>query len=167
MGTRRSTGIGNQIKIPVMLKKRWQKATCNAAANFPLELAKAASRPVAVVPMFEPRVSGYIRFSEMIPMPTRGVSAEVNIELLCKIKVNSAPIKIVTYPVRKESFPGNLASTVLRTTMASRPFRAQCRSLTMRIRQTHKVRRETTSRMAPTAASDRLLCPNIWWPMKR
>lgn len=63
-------------------------------------MANAASSPVAVVPILAPRVNGYIRSSEMIPMPTRGVIAEVKMELLWTRKVHKAPARMAIYPVK-------------------------------------------------------------------
>lgn len=62
--------------------------------------ARAAIRPVAVVPMLAPRVSGYIRSRDMIPIPTRGVIADVKMELLWTKKVQIAPVMIARYPVK-------------------------------------------------------------------
>lgn len=56
-----------------------------------LLLAKAASIPVTVVPMLEPRVSGYIRSRVITLRPTSGVSADVNTELDCTRIVRQAP----------------------------------------------------------------------------
>lgn len=53
-----------------------------ASFKCPSELARAAKSPVAVVPMFDPNVRGYILSNVMTPTPTRGVIAEVNTELL-------------------------------------------------------------------------------------
>ena len=50
--------------------------------------------PVAVVPMLEPRVRGYILSNDITPTPTSGVIAEVKIELLCTTKVIAAPIRM-------------------------------------------------------------------------
>ena len=55
---------------------------------------------VKVVPMFEPRVRGYMRSMVMAPIPTRGVRVEVNMLDDCTSMVRTAPIKMATYPVR-------------------------------------------------------------------
>ena len=43
---------------------------------------KAAKIAVMVVPKFAPSVSGYIRSTVIRPIPTNGVNADVNTELL-------------------------------------------------------------------------------------
>ena len=55
------------------------------------EAARAARSEVVVVPMFDPNVSGYIRFKLTTPMPTRGVNVEVKTELDWTRKVRRAP----------------------------------------------------------------------------
>lgn len=77
-----------------MLKKRWQSAICNADSNLSPEAAIAARRPVAVVPMFDPKVNGYILSSLITPIPTSGVIADVNTELLWTRMVIPAPTTI-------------------------------------------------------------------------
>ena len=63
-----------------ILKNRWQKAIWRALSKFE-ELARAARMPVAVVPMFAPKVSGKARSRDTTPTPIRGVRAEVKTEL--------------------------------------------------------------------------------------
>ena len=53
--------------------------------------------PVAVVPMLEPSVSGYILSKWMTPTPTRGVMADVKIDELCTRIVIPAPSRMATY----------------------------------------------------------------------
>ena len=79
IGSRRSCGIGYHISIPLILKNKWHNAICRA--NLSSSHAKAANIPVAVVPIFEPNVKGYTLSKATIPRPTRGVRADVKIEL--------------------------------------------------------------------------------------
>ena len=81
IGSRRSCGIGYHIIIPLILKNKWHNAICRAGASSSPSEAKAANIPVAVVPIFEPNVKGYTLSKATIPRPTRGVRAEVKIEL--------------------------------------------------------------------------------------
>ena len=74
-----------------MLKNKGQRAICNAFSKFDPCDAKAASRPVVVVPIFDPRVSGYILFKLITPIPTSGVKVEVKTELLWTRNVSAAP----------------------------------------------------------------------------
>lgn len=83
-----------------MLKKRWQNAICKAFGRLWGSLARAASKPVAVVPMFAPRVRGNARSRDTTPTPIRGVMADVKMELDCTSIVMPAPIKMAKYPVR-------------------------------------------------------------------
>lgn len=101
IGSLRKKGIGYQIRIPKILKKRWERATCMALARSLPSFGRAAMMPVAVVPRFDPRVSGYMRSSVMTPMPTSGVIAEVKMELLWTMKVQTAPMRMAMYPVMK------------------------------------------------------------------
>lgn len=100
IGIFRIKGMGYQRRMPEMLKKRWQSAIWILFSSLSPELAMAASRPVAVVPMLEPRVNGYIRSRVMTPTPTSGVRAEVKTELLWTKKVMPAPTRMAAYPVR-------------------------------------------------------------------
>lgn len=79
------------MRMPEMLKKRWQKATCSDRGMDSASCASADKIPVIVVPILEPRVRGYIRSSSITPMPTSGVKVEVKIELLCTRMVKPAP----------------------------------------------------------------------------
>ena len=74
--------IGKKRMMPDMLKKRWHSAICKATGSLSLDAANAARIPVPVVPMLAPRVNGNILSSLIIPIPTRGVNADVNTELL-------------------------------------------------------------------------------------
>lgn len=69
-------------------------------------VAKAARIEVVVVPMLAPRVIGYILSRPITPTPTKGVRADVKIELDCTRKVNPVPTRIATYPVRYDQRPG-------------------------------------------------------------
>ena len=51
----------------------------------------AAMIPVMVVPMFDPKVNGYIRSMVTTPRPTSGVRVDVNMELLCTKMVKIHP----------------------------------------------------------------------------
>ena len=55
---------------------------------------------VKVVPMFEPRVRGYMQSIMMALIPTRGVKVEVNMLDDCTSMVRTAPIEMASYPVR-------------------------------------------------------------------
>lgn len=68
--------------MPDMLKKRWANAICIATGSLSPDAAMAARIPVPVVPMLAPSVNGNILSSLIIPIPTNGVNAEVNTELL-------------------------------------------------------------------------------------
>ena len=70
------------MMIPMMLKKRWQKASCSDDANVSASAANAANIPVVVVPIFAPKVRGYILSILIIPTPTKGVNVEVKIDEL-------------------------------------------------------------------------------------
>ncbi|KAK2717522.1 hypothetical protein QYM36_006341, partial [Artemia franciscana] len=61
--------------------------------------ANAAIKDVVVVPMFEPRVSGYTRSTVITPTPTRGVRADVKTEDDWTRKVKNAPTINARYPV--------------------------------------------------------------------
>lgn len=84
-------GIGKKSKIPVMLKKRWQRANCRARSMVEGDEARAARIPVAVVPMLEPNVNGYIRSNLRHPTPTNGVKADVKTDELWTRIVIPAP----------------------------------------------------------------------------
>lgn len=77
--------------MPVMLKNKWTRDICKVSCRASGEAANAARRAVVVVPMLDPRVSGYTRSIEMTPMPTSGVRVEVKTELDWTIKVIPAP----------------------------------------------------------------------------
>ena len=79
--------------IPEMLKNRWQKAIWRALSKFELD-AKAARMPVAVVPMFAPKVNGKARSKDTTPTPMRGVSADVKMELDWINIVKPAPTRM-------------------------------------------------------------------------
>lgn len=88
-------GTGYQIKMPDMLKNKWHSETCNdLRTDWRSSDAIAARIAVHVVPIFEPRVSGYILSSVITPTPTRGVSAEVKMLDDCTSIVMRAPIRI-------------------------------------------------------------------------
>ena len=59
--------------------------------------ARDASRAVQVVPMLLPKVRGNILSSEITPIPTRGVNAEVNTLLLCTSIVIPIPTTMNRY----------------------------------------------------------------------
>ena len=82
-----------------MLKKKWQNAICSVLTRS--LLARAARMPVVVVPMFEPRVRGYILSILITPTPTSGVILEVNTELLCTTIVSPQPTRMARYPGNK------------------------------------------------------------------
>lgn len=88
-------GTGYQIRIPKILKNKWQRATCNELT--PLA-TKDARRPVNVVPIFAPSVKGNICSSWRAPIPTNGVRTDVVIEELCTRMVRPHPIRIAKYP---------------------------------------------------------------------
>ena len=54
-------------------------------------------KPVAVVPMLDPSVRGYMRSMWMTPTPTSGVKALVKMDELCTNTVIPAPSRIATY----------------------------------------------------------------------
>lgn len=80
--------------MPEMLKNKWQKAICKANCKAGPLVARAARRPVVVVPILEPSVRGYMRSREMTPMPAKGVRADVKMELLCTRMVMMQPMKM-------------------------------------------------------------------------
>ena len=59
----------------------WQSAIWSALSNEPDEL-KAASIPVIVVPIFEPRIRGNARSIVINPMLVNGTSDDVNTDEL-------------------------------------------------------------------------------------
>lgn len=79
------------MDLPVILNRKWHMEICNAYTIPEESVARAASRLVVQVPIFEPIVRGYIRFKLITPMPTKGVIAEVKTELLCTRNVKIAP----------------------------------------------------------------------------
>jgi hypothetical protein len=94
MGTFLMKGTGYQIIIPDILKYKWQKATCMALGKACPVDAKLANIPVAVVPIFDPKVNGYILSMLSTPIPTNGVRVDVKMELDWTRTVRPAPIKI-------------------------------------------------------------------------
>ena len=76
---------------------------------------------VAVVPMFEPNVSGYILSMDTTPIPTSGVIADVKTELDWTRIVIPAPMRMATYPVRNPNGFGKSEFRVLRMTLAIFP----------------------------------------------
>jgi hypothetical protein len=54
----------------------------NSMMKGPMDAAKAASTDVIVVPMFDPKVKGYILSTLINPSPTSGVRVEVNTDEL-------------------------------------------------------------------------------------
>mmetsp|Transcript_12271 Transcript_12271/g.17255 ORF Transcript_12271/g.17255 Transcript_12271/m.17255 type:complete len:251 (+) Transcript_12271:226-978(+) len=95
-GTRRMKGMGYQMRIPEMLKKRWARAVCMAVI---LSETRAAMTAVKVVPMLAPRVRGYICSSWMTPMPTRGVRVEVVMDEDWTRMVMPVPMTMARYPL--------------------------------------------------------------------
>lgn len=92
-----------------MLKNKWQNANCSvffrllesaaSAAKIPERDSQTNERecghkPVVVVPMLDPSVNGYIRSRDITPMPAKGVSADVNMELLWTRIVIIQPTRI-------------------------------------------------------------------------
>ena len=70
------------MRIPMMLKNKWNKAPCIVFLNASdPDCVKAANMAVPVVPMLDPKKSGYTFSSSTRPMPTIGVTVEVNMEL--------------------------------------------------------------------------------------
>ena len=66
-----------------MLKNVWHRAICKEFfSSMAVVAVSAAMIPVMVVPMFEPKVNGYIRSMVTMPRPTSGVRVDVKIELL-------------------------------------------------------------------------------------
>ena len=61
--------------------RMYKKSTWSAFEKSPLALAKAAMRPVIVVPTLAPAVMGYARSTEITPIATIGVKIERTIEL--------------------------------------------------------------------------------------
>ena len=57
--------------------------------------AKAASKLVVVVPMFEPKVRGYARSRDTRPAPARGVSVLVKTLLDWTMMVRPAPTSMI------------------------------------------------------------------------
>ena len=96
-GMRRIKGTGYQIIVPVMLKKRWAKATWREST---LSETKEAMSAVIVVPRLAPKVKGNIDSRGITPIPTNGVKTEVVIEEDCTNMVRRAPMIIETYPLR-------------------------------------------------------------------
>ena len=76
------------------MKNKWQSAICREYSIRSLDAARAARILVMVVPMFAPNVNGNTLSIETIPSPTKGVSAEVKIELDWTSMVIHAPTKI-------------------------------------------------------------------------
>lgn len=64
------------------LKNKWQSVIWSAYGIALAGLARAASIPVIHVPIFAPRLRGYIRSRLTTPTPTNGVNVDVNTELL-------------------------------------------------------------------------------------
>merc|ERR550514_608889 len=92
-GTLRITGRGYQIRIPKMLKKRWQRAIWIA---FFFSVTREARNAVQVVPMFAPRVKGSICSRVMICSATSGVRVGVVMELDWTMIVITMPKRIRT-----------------------------------------------------------------------
>jgi len=82
------------MMIPEMLNNKWHIAICIAFCIPSESWEKAARIPVAVVPMLDPSVSGYILSTVRTPIPTRGVIEDVKMELDCTSTVKIAPIKM-------------------------------------------------------------------------
>ena len=155
IGTLRMKGTGYQTRIPLILKNRWHNAIWRLLSSLSPELARAARRPVAVVPMFEPSVSGNILSSLITPRPTRGVMADVKTELLCTMKVMPAPTMMAKTPVNCLKGPGRSEFMVFWMIPAIRPLRQEWRSLTIKTRQVHSMMRDRRSKRPPTALSDK------------
>ena len=137
-----------------MLKNRWQNAICRAFwRSLVLSFAIAAIIPVVVVPMFAPSVSGYIRSMLTTPTPTRGVMADVKIELDWTKIVRPMPMTMAMYPVKYLHFPGNSALMNFFIPFLMFPWRSEFRVLTMANKQMQRRARASTRRMAPRAPS--------------
>lgn len=113
-------------------------------------LAKAEMIPVIVVPMFDPKVNGYIRSMDTTSIPTSGVRSEVKIELLCTKKVQSAPIRIARYPVRQPMKPGKSALTNLFSKWVMLPLRKEFKSLTVTSRLLDTPNKDIVRMIRPT-----------------
>lgn len=157
-------GTGYQMRIPDILKNKWQKATCMASGKVSPDDAKLASNPVAVVPIFDPKVKGYIRSMLRTPIPTNGVMVDVKIELDWTRIVIPAPSIMATYPVRKLNFPGKSELTNFLRALAILPRSREFSSLTISTRQTQRMKRAMKSKMAPMAPS--LQTPATFMNMK-
>jgi len=150
--------------IPEILKKRWHKAIWSAMGSCGPLAASAARRPVPVVPMLEPRVSGYMRSILIMPIPTSGVRAEVKTELLCTSTVMRAPASMATYPVRHENGAGKSAFSVFLITLAMEPCSMELSSLTISTRHVHRSAREKTRSRVPATVSSRSTRLSNDWP---
>lgn len=117
------------------------------------EAAKAASTEVIVVPMFDPRVKGYILSTLISPSPTSGVRVEVNTDELCTNTVRIAPIKIATYPVKNLKHPGKSAFTILFKVLAIGPFIMELSTFTIPTKQQHRMTREVINNIMPATLS--------------
>lgn len=121
--------------------------------------AIAASKPVPVVPMFDPKVSGYILSNETTPNPTSGVKAEVNTELDWMIKVTPAPMAMATYPVKKENGLGMSVFNARFSAFAIVPFKMEFRIFTMPIRDMQSSANEIANTISPVLVSP---SPVLW-----
>lgn len=169
---KRMKGMGQKIKIAEMLKKRWQKASCRPflkpCPSF--DDASAANRPVAVVPMLEPKVSGYMRSSLISPMPTIGVNVDVKMELLWTRIVKPAPTRRDRYPAKVDTQHLSSACTPMLTIflmmMAIFPCSKEWRSLTITTKQMQRMTKAMISRITPATESDRFVLENSAEPAK-
>ena len=82
--------MGNQIKIPRILKKKCTRAIASPA---PLPVS-AAKRAVVVVPILAPKVTGKIEARVRSPEPAIGTSSDVVIELDWTQNVRTPPNKM-------------------------------------------------------------------------
>lgn len=91
----RMKGMGYQIRIPVILKNKWARATCSASVPSDTMAAMIA---VMVVPILAPNDKGYICSRRRTPIPTKGVKADVVIDEDWTRMVIPHPINIPRYP---------------------------------------------------------------------
>merc|ERR1719495_973786 len=139
--------------MPVMLKQRWTRAIWIASFSFPFE-AKAARRLVVVVPIFDPKVSGYARSSDTKPAPARGVRVLVKTLLDWTMIVSPAPTTITRYPVTQPKYLTgiSLLTPFFMISLTFSPSK-ELRILTRPMRQPHNISRETVRSITPAAVS--------------
>lgn len=110
------------MRMPIRLKKVWHRAIWSALFRCTGSPASAATMPVAVVPTFEPSVSGYTRRRSSRPRAANGSSADVKAELLWNTKVMTQPSSRLRYPTSTDS--GNLKSRFMKAVSLCAPGQA-------------------------------------------